>query len=215
MCCTRKKGREHKPNLPCKQYFTEGLPPVVEMSWNCVTTDDMLSQCLHPYHTQMKEACINSLTNCEQPKARCQYAGLPELYFCAGMFAIRQCIGFVGLLYTLQQSGGHVTKGQIAIVEALYHGIDKQKAWRATEHEKASCKCHSNAKPIEQVRDAASEQINPTYVSAGFGGTRGEHSSGDGEVVAQSARKASIRKEIQCSNCLHTSWSLTCLVFEA
>ena len=84
---------EHRPALPYGKYFTDGLPDAVETSWNRVTADAMLKQCLHPYHTQGNEACNNSFTNCKQPKSRCQYAGTPLENFRGANFVLRHATG--------------------------------------------------------------------------------------------------------------------------
>ena len=98
----QEQGKAHKPVLPYKNYFTSGLPPAVKRAWDKVTTDPMLRQCLHPYHTHGNEACNNSFTNCEIPKTRCQYAGTPVLNFHVAMFVLRQTTVFLGLLLALE-----------------------------------------------------------------------------------------------------------------
>ena len=142
----------------------------MESSWGKVTTDAMLKQCLHPYHTQGNEACNNSFTNCEQPKSRCQYGGTPLHNFRAGMFALRQAVGFSALVWELEQSGVDITKYQLAMADVIDHQGDKKKEWNASKQGKAKRKHKKSAKSIEQVRDKALERVNPTYASAGFGG---------------------------------------------
>ena len=96
-------------------------------------------------------------------------------YFRAGKFALRHTTGFCGLVYALEQSGAHTTREQFEVadvLEALVEGRrDYRKSWSSTKHGKARRKYRANAKSIEMVRDEASEKVNPTYVSAGFGGT--------------------------------------------
>ena len=130
-------GMEHQPALPYKKYFTDGLPSAVESSWAKVTTDAMLHQCLHAYNTQKNEACNNSFTNCEQPKSRCQYAGTPIHNFRAAAFAIRQTIGFRGLLYALQQSGAHIVDQQFVMADTIEKRTDYRKSWSASKQGKA------------------------------------------------------------------------------
>ena len=130
----------------------------------------MLKQFLHTYHTQGNEACNNSFTNYEQPKLRCQYGGTPLQKFRAGMFALRQAVGFSALVWALEQSGVDITKDQLAMADVIDHRGDKKKEWNALKQGKAKRKHKKNAKSIEQVRDEASERVNPTYASARLGG---------------------------------------------
>ena len=123
----QKDGMDHRPALPYGKYFTDGLPVAVETSWDRITTDAMLEQCLHPYHTQGNEACNNSFTNCEQPKSRCQYVGTPIHDFRAGIFALRHTTGFRGLLHTLEQSGVQITKEQLEVATVIERRKDNRK----------------------------------------------------------------------------------------
>ena len=132
----QEQGKAHKPALPHKTYFTDDLPPIIKRAWDKVTTDAMLRQCLHPYHTQGNEACNNSFTNCEMPKTRCQYAGTPIFNFRAAMFVLRQTTGYLGLLFALEQAGVHITQDQLSMANVLERRTDTVRKWKKSKHGK-------------------------------------------------------------------------------
>ena len=187
----------------------------MESSWAKVTTDAMLKQCLHSYHTQRNEACNNSFTNCEQPKSRCQFVGTPIHNFRAGMFAVRQTIGFRGLVHALEQSGVDATKDQLAMADVIEHRANKAKEYSASKQGKAKRKHKANAKSIQKVRDEASERVRPTYASAGFGGGgTGDvgHANGGGGGRDGGDGDGGGEKPKQCSNCLRLGHTLSTCV---
>ena len=59
---------------------------------------------------------------------------------------------------------------------------DTVRKWKKSEHGKVRRKHGTNLKSMTQVRDEASEAINPTYQSAGFGGGLYGRSSEDQET---------------------------------
>ena len=78
------------------------------------------------------------------------------------------------------------------MADVIWCRSDTAKEWKKSKHGKVRRKHKTNLKSIAQVRDKASEAINPTYQSAGFGGT----SAGGADKV---------RKQNTCSNCLWTT----------